>query len=124
MLSPAFSKKVPDVHPWSDSMEFRRVGLGSSDCKPFRMQNAFEIPYSINVTWLSDSLDLLPKHVSRSHCIFCLVHFTLNKNNIEISNWQQLSEPKISTLCRFLHSFSAFIDRELLKGCLSKNKHP
>ena len=31
MLSPALSKKVLDVHPWSDSTEFRGIDRGSSD---------------------------------------------------------------------------------------------
>ena len=31
-LSPALSKLILDVHPWSDSTEFRGIGRGSSDC--------------------------------------------------------------------------------------------
>ena len=31
-LSPAIPKKILDVHPWSDSMEFCGIGRGSSNC--------------------------------------------------------------------------------------------
>ena len=31
-LPPALSKYIFDVHPWSDSTEFRGIGRGSSDC--------------------------------------------------------------------------------------------
>ena len=31
MLSPALLKQNLDVHPWSDSTEFRGIGRGSSD---------------------------------------------------------------------------------------------